>query len=339
LISNCVPELSNSLPRDEVRLVRGEKLVGGLNRLLPLGRKYHPLVQFLNGKHGLLAIRFDKYRVLQPAAWPKSVTTLLLSNTAGLPEFDLLRPICRQLTGGCIVDAGANQGMYTLLFRSISELPIIAYEPQPFVFKLLEWNIAYNQLTDIDARNLACGAGKGEASFWVGVNGSVVSEAALAKHKPKDLAAAGGDWEREALVAQAGGGIAKVPVAALDEDLAAVPKIALMKIDCEGFEYKILQGAREMIQRHRPVLFVEVHPEQLEQFGDSVQAVLDFLLPKYDLEFWYFRLGRAASKFARSIEKFRRPKARRCPDVPSMLAAAKSVPGPAQLYFLCRPRT
>jgi FkbM family methyltransferase len=333
-----MPDLANSFPRDDVRLVRGERLVGRLNRLLPLGRKYHPLVRLLNGQHGLLAIPFDQYRILQPAAWSKSVTTLLLANTAGLPEFDLLRPICAQLPGGCIVDVGANQGMYTLLFRSISSLPIIAYEPQPFVFKLLEWNIVYNQLADIDARNVACGSCKGEVQLWVGVNGSVVSEAALARHKPKPRAASGAGWEHEALAAQAGGGIAKVPLAALDENLATAPNISLLKIDCEGFEYKILQGASELIQRHRPVLFIEVHPEQLEQFGDSVQAVLDFLTPNYDLEFWYFRLGRAASKLARSLEKFRRPKARRCPDVPFMLAAAKSVPGPAQLYFLGRPR-
>ena len=129
-----------------------------------------------------------------------------------------------------------------------------------------------------------------------------------------------------------------VPVTTLDEDLADIEKIAVLKIDCEGFEYHILQGARGLLKRHRPLLFVEVHPEQLVQFGHSTRELLELISPDYELEFWYFQIGRHASRFNRSLEKFRRPKAHRCADASEMLAAAKSIPGPAQIYFIGQPR-
>jgi hypothetical protein len=98
-------------------------------------------------------------------------------------------------------------------------------------------------------------------------------------------------------------------------NLAEKPAIAFLKIDCEGFECQILQGARRLIEQHRPHLFrqhlfIEVHPTQLENFGSSTEQVLDLVARDYDLEFWHFQIGRHTSKLARSLAKFRRPKAR-----------------------------
>jgi FkbM family methyltransferase len=326
---------SETFPQTKVRPIRGEKFLCDLNRFLPLGRKYHHLLRLLNGQRGLLAIPFGPYRVLKPAAWTKSVTAQLLAGGDVAVEFQLLEPFCRQCQSGHLIDVGANIGLYTLLFRAASSLPIIAYEPQPYLFKLLQWNIAYNRLPAVQARNLACGARRGEVSFMTGLNGAVVLDAAAAPCAATATAASSLEEEAQRT---AQGGVMKLPVTTLDEDLAKVSEIALLKIDCEGFEYQILQGAREILKRHRPFLFVEVHPEQLVQFGQSTQALLDLLTPGYDLEFWYFQIGRHASKLQRSVEKFRRPRACRCATVQEMLAASTRVPGPAQIYFVGRPK-
>jgi FkbM family methyltransferase len=325
-------------PRDEMRPVRGGKLVCTLNCFLPLGRKYHPLLRPLNGSQGLLAIPFGQYRVMKPAAWIKSITSELVLGEDMAIEFEPLKALCQRCTNGHLIDVGANLGLYTLLFRATSPLPIIAYEPQPFLFKLLQWNIAGNELSGVDARNLACGNQRGEVAFSTGLNGSIVAgNSAQASGSNRPDAPSSGGWAAEAQKTLAGG-IVNVPVTTLDENLADIEKIAVLKIDCEGYEYQILQGARGLLKRHRPLLFVEVHPEQLVSFGHSTRELLELISPDYELEFWYFQIGRHASKLACSLAKFRRPKAHRCADVAEMLAAAESTPGPAQVYFIGQPR-
>src|SRR5438094_4898457 len=158
---------------DHVRAIRGEKLLRRLHRVLPLGRKYHPLLSVLNGRHGLLAIPFDNWHLVQPASWAEQITNQLLSGIDVVPEFRLLAPLVRQLASGCLIDVGDNIGLYTLLLRSVWALPIIAYEPQPFLFKLLQRNIDFNRLTHVEARNLACGSQRGAVAFSIGINGSV----------------------------------------------------------------------------------------------------------------------------------------------------------------------
>jgi FkbM family methyltransferase len=48
-----------------------------------------------------------------------------------------------------------------------------------------------------------------------------------------------------------------------------------MKIDTEGCEFKILQGAVDTIKQHTPTLFMEVHPNFLKFHGNTIYNVLD----------------------------------------------------------------
>ena len=261
----------NFPPPGDARNVRGGEFLRGLNRILPLGRKYHPLLRALNGRRGLLATPFGQFRLLQPAAWSKAVASQLLSGVEIAPEFEVIKPICRRLTGGILVDVGANIGAFTLLLRSVSPLHIVAYEPQPFLFKLLQWNIGFNRLTGVDARNVACGSKRGEVAFSLGINGSIVCESSTSKKKPVSASPMVSNLDDEAEMTQSGDAVVNVPATILDEDLADAPSVSLLKIDCEGFEYEVLQGAAGLIKRHRPQLVLEVHPTQLENFGHSTE--------------------------------------------------------------------
>jgi hypothetical protein len=93
-----------------------------------------------------------------------------------------------------------------------------------------------------------------------------------------------------------------VPVTTRDEDLADAPSVALLKINCESFEYEVLRGAANLIKQHRPRLVLEVHPTQLEEFGHSTEEILDIVAHDYELEFWYFPIRCHVSKLAQSGE-------------------------------------
>jgi FkbM family methyltransferase len=328
-----------------IRSLRGVRLLRTVHRIVPLGRKYHPLISLFNPREGLVAIPFEGYELVHPAAWRKYVAAFLLAGLHVVPEFRLVPPLCRPLKEGCLVDVGANLGVYTLLLRASSPLPIIAYEPQPFLFRLLQQNIEHNRLSEIEARNRACGSQRGEIPFALGINGGVFHPSAEANasgppapptvancpHGPEI------ELDQEAEMMRLGHAVINVPVVPLDEDLAGTP-VALMKIDCEGYELKILQGARQLVEQQRPLLFVELHPAELEEFGGSAAAVVEFLERYYTLECWDFSQHRFRSRLVRSLLKHRPNPGHRFPDTTTMLTASAQEPRPTQLYIVAKPK-
>lgn len=51
-----------------------------------------------------------------------------------------------------------------------------------------------------------------------------------------------------------------------------------IKIDCEGWEYKILQGAKNTLKEFKPILLIEINTWALSQQDTSAKEIYDFLL-------------------------------------------------------------
>lgn len=51
----------------------------------------------------------------------------------------------------------------------------------------------------------------------------------------------------------------------------------VIKIDVEGAEFRVLQGARRMLAGGSPLIFCEIHPQQMQNVGGSVAELLDFV--------------------------------------------------------------
>ena len=308
----------------------------GLIRSLPLGRKFHALLGWINGTSGLVSVPFGAGRLAHPASWTKAVATLLVAGEHLLPEFGLIAPILRSLKKGTVVDVGANIGYFPLLIRRETALPILGFEPQPFLHELASTSVTDSALKDVELRRLACGDAPGEVLFQSGPNGNIVSaEEAAAAAAPGEVTSSNLDDAAETTLKHRP--IIPVPVVTLDTELAKTP-VSLMKIDCEGYELKILQGAREVLRRDRPVLLIEVHPQFLPQFGGSVRQVVEFLAPMYDLEAWDFSPDRGSLGLFRSLTRYAPDRGRRFPDMETMITAAATPPLPTQLYLLGRPK-
>lgn len=317
----------------EIRPLRGAGLLRALHAVLPIGRKYHPLLGILNGRDGLAALPFAGRHLVHPLAWGKSATGLLLAGESYVPEVQLLPPLLKPLKEGTLVDVGANIGIYPLLFRNASPLPIVAFEPQPLLFRLLELCVRSNRLENVTCRPVACGDSNGVVPFSIGLNGEIATGAAAAqvtKLESFDLNQAIHDTHAAQMAVE-------VPLARLDDELAGT-RVSFLKIDCEGFEFRILTGARRILEEQRPLLFIEVHPLGLEKFGSSVQAVLDLLAPWYELEVWDFSESRFSPQWLRSLQKHRPTAGRRLKDAAECVAVAAAEPRPSQLYLIGRPR-
>jgi FkbM family methyltransferase len=70
-----------------------------------------------------------------------------------------------------------------------------------------------------------------------------------------------------------------LPVYSLDRLLAHVPssRPALLKIDVEGAELLVLQGAERLVREWQPTMLVSVHPVQIQQYNLTADDVRQWL--------------------------------------------------------------
>jgi hypothetical protein len=76
-----------------------------------------------------------------------------------------------------------------------------------------------------------------------------------------------------------------VKTVVLDNVLQDVPRIDVIKMDIEGAEPRAFQGMRQIIQKHRPIIFTEFCPVLIRSVsGIDPQLYLNELLScEYDL--------------------------------------------------------
>jgi FkbM family methyltransferase len=173
---------------------------------------------------------------------------------AGTYERDNLAAFASAITtGACVYDVGANVGIYTLLasLRAGPSGRVYAFEPLARNLHYLHCHVAMNRL-----RNCA-------------VMEAVVSDA----EGTQRFAAA--SWEH-AMGRLSTDGELEVPSVTLDNCIygeKALRPPDVIKIDVEGAEILVLQGASRALTEHRPSLFVEVHgSEQHHECRDFLEA-------------------------------------------------------------------
>ena len=168
----------------------------------------------------LFTVNLDGYRL---RFYPTNVSANLWINPAWrVHSLALFKDYCKE--GDVAVDVGANIGEVSIILsgRVGGTGRVYAFEPNPRIYRYLLGNLALNQCANVTALNGAVGATNGVTR--------------LSDDRYDDMNR----------VLDSGG--IEVGCTTLDE---AVPgqRIALLKIDVEGSELRVLQGAREALDR------------------------------------------------------------------------------------------
>lgn len=174
----------------------------------------------------------------------------------------------RTLTDLLVVDVGANRGEYSrTVLRHAPYAKVVAFEP--LVGCMHELAVMQQQygLHRFVARNVAVGAEAGEALIHFGENDS--EWASLATELPAYADAANVNS-------------ARVGVTTLDSQFLLDERIHLLKIDVEGLEYEVLQGAERLIKENPPRwVQLEMNTHQLLR-GHTLRQLAE-LLPGYEV--------------------------------------------------------
>lgn len=296
------------------RKVRSAAFWRLLHGLLPLGQRLNAIMRCFIEPRGLVAVPWGRQWLTLDAAWLRVPSTASAPLYQGPwrqnPEFFVLVvPMLPKDGQGAFVDIGANIGVYTLNARAAAAMPIIAFEPEPAAFALLSRNMADNAMPSVTIHNAACGDRPGTLRFRGGINGAIAD-----------------DTDDDTI---------PVPVVRLDDALRGIP-VAVIKIDCEGYEWQVLNGCRDVIAASRPGLFVELHPKLIARYGHSLAEVCELLRRDYDLDFWMFSPD-PRGRLLRFLVRYR-PRLRPLPDEAAMLATAARRPMPDQIFLRATPR-
>ena len=179
----------------------------------------------------------------------------------GTWESDVVRAIKEVVREGFVaIDIGAHHGYYALILSELvgSQGHVIAFEPMPSNFRLLQENIGLNNCVNVEIVNKRLSDSSGR------LVGSVRNE---------------GDSGTFSISQQDSANSIAIDVVSLDDFLSQrqVP-VNFIEIDVEGAESLVLSGARKTIELNHPILLIEVHhfgkhldstqvPQQLTELG------------------------------------------------------------------------
>lgn len=204
-----------------------------------LSRPYYPL------DDGWALTHLDTGQMFFVNTRDRNITPWIVMG--GTWETEIEGAILNQLSAGStLVDVGANMGYYSVkaAARVGPTGRVISFEPNPATLPFLRRNMAINGFAD-------------RSEIWPAAVGSVSGSATLSFSC--------GD---EAQANIHGHGAADrtftVDVQRLDEALAHIDRLDVLKIDAEGSEAEVLLGAQETLAKHDCTVVMELNLERWE---------------------------------------------------------------------------
>lgn len=157
-----------------------------------------------------------------------------------------------------IFDVGANIGYYTVQFAKRTNGTVYAFEPMTYQSETLHRNLRQNSLTNVQTVKKIVSSSNGqERIFFSGIENT--GKSSLVKETT--------NYEE----------VSSVTLESFCDE-HHIKTIDLIKIDVEGYEFKVLEGLKRMLKEQSIThIFVELLDKNLAKASSSSQEICDFL--------------------------------------------------------------
>lgn len=170
------------------------------------------------------------------------VSRHVLFSTYEEKETNLIREHLKP--GSVFIDIGANIGWYTIqASKWVGEKGIVmAFEPRPSTFQYLLKSVQENALRNVRLFNIALSNASGRGNLM----------------KVDGQRNTGGSY------LGTGKGV-EVPLKTLDELTEDLDRLDMIKMDVEGWEPMVIEGAKKTIEKYKPIIVSEISSEFLSE--------------------------------------------------------------------------
>lgn len=187
--------------------------------------------------------------------------------------------------GGVVLDIGANIGIMTVyLAKKVKDTTVFAFEPLPYNLQALKRVIAFFKLNNVQVFGCALGNRNGEAEMVMPIMRLVRMQGL--SHVVHQSITGNNEGERF-----------KTEIKALDSMNELMNprdkrQVTAIKIDVENFEFFVLEGARELLQKYKPVIYCELWDNEnrlncfalMTKLGYQIKIPIDKRLVAYTAE-------------------------------------------------------
>ena len=210
---------------------------------------------YLSERDNYIALRPGRKKMLRfdPDLFEADITFLMQS---------LIQP------DDIVLDIGANIGFHTVtMAKAASRGHLYAFEPVAEMWTQNSMNCALNRLDNVTIVGCALGDKRTEMEMNINVGGTAMQGTSTFLDMNVLMEANPNNFQSR-----------RIQVFRLDDiidELQTGGRVDFIKIDTEGFDALVLDGAMETIRKNRPIMIVEAHSTRLAETGKSWRWFLE----------------------------------------------------------------
>lgn len=151
-------------------------------------------------------------------------------------DTNLVIEILSKINNPTVFDIGANTGYYGILAATKFNASVHSFEPIKEYISCIEESARLNNINNkVTTHNIALGSKSDNLELSLAGSGSTLTKSFLGELSVPTIS---------------------VPIKTLDS--LNLPAPHFIKIDVEGYEWEVLQGAKKTIETYRPICFIEI---------------------------------------------------------------------------------